>query len=172
MQEHTPVSLARSPAGDALVVLPAGRRRIKVLMLVGWSRPRGGSPHCGSGLWPSPTALAQQVAHLLPAPDAPARMSGRGVMSRRVRSGCQGARPAARPCTILHVTSARSVALDPSSSCHTQGAVTIHGAARAGPDEARRLCGFIMLRPKAGEHRRILLLYRDTPPYLQPLTGG
>jgi hypothetical protein len=144
MQEHTPVSAFGCSLRDVLVVLPAGRRRIKVLMLVGWSRPRGGSPHCGFGpvavsdsLWPNrPPACCLHLVR-------PARMSGRIVMSLAFVQGWQVAGPVASTCSRPSRNVRNSVDLDPSSSCHIQGAVTIHGAVRAESKEPRRFCGFL-----------------------------
>ena len=90
---HSRVSLRLLPAGMFLLPSPSVKLRINVLMLR-WLSPLKGRlatlwlGACGRLRQPWP----QQVAHLLPAPDAPARMSGRGVMSLGVRSELAGAR--------------------------------------------------------------------------------
>jgi len=188
---HPLVSLTRSAGADVLVVLPAGRLRIKVLMLDGCRHPRGGAPHCGAACGPSadspwptgrPTWLPPMgVPHGMvmrwphsKAASPHARAARQRPARRHVRSsGCgsgwsghPGRWP--RPCPRLPLTSlltASHAATGDVQLCPVMGlAVTITARPAPKPRNPCDLCGFLVVALKRqGKERENPLSYIETP---------
>jgi len=151
MQEHTPVSPGGAPCRDVLVAFTFGEAPHQCLDAPVAVATQGEARHtvaraCGRLRQPWPNRSPTCCLHLMRQPGCLDGASCRwafvlswqvpGPVASTCSCSSRNVPPLRRPRSILKLS-------HPGCSDHP-------GAARAVPDEARRLCGFIMLRPKAG----------------------